>query len=476
MMLNILITNGWHDDNKGDSGIVLAIMELIYSITPARVTLVTEFGEDDIRLKDGYRHIISEYPDTSIVSPPWPIYPVKKNNYPVFLQDIFERIYRRLLKPLLPDRKRENIKCCLDDLITSVNQPVNEAGEINAGVSWNAKSFWDIVAVSDIVISKGGSFVFSDGTPGGAERLARVLYPLYVAIILKKPVVLFSQSIWGLENELEKSISLPVLKRSVVFTREKISQQYLERNMNISCEVVPDAGFYLSEKRELKHQVIDIIENEIAKGNKIVGVTVRDWIFSSGKGKYIKGILDILENICRRDENVKIALIPQVTGPVVFEDDRMMMWSIYKQANSYLKKQMLISNEDISPYVLKEVYRRLLLIIGTRLHSVIFSLSVGVPGIALSYSAHKSYGIMDMIGMKDCVFPIDQIPVKSCLEKIDEIISKRDELVDRLKKDVELFKKSTFTTLKQIIIANASSGKYAPLKKEELTWTKEIAF
>jgi colanic acid/amylovoran biosynthesis protein len=119
-------------------------------------------------------------------------------------------------------------------------------------------------------------------------------------------------------------------------------------------------------------------------------------------------------------------LIPQVTGPGEFEDDRVMIRKVFEAAGKNLKDKVIVVDDDYSPFILKEIYRRLWFLVGTRLHSVIFSLSSGVPAIALSYSPHKSEGVMDMVGLSDFVFPVDDLPLDACFKAVEQIYNDRD--------------------------------------------------
>ena len=401
-MANILITNAWHDDNKGDSGIILGIMELFSFNSQSQYCLLSEFSEKDVRYKNAYKHILQAFPNTQILASPWPILPVKQNRDFHFIG----KLYNKLLIKALPkhfSKKRKQIVFPLLQHLKQNDPQKQISHHSNNSLEMLKKNIYE----SDIIVSKGGSFIYSDGSYEGNLRLARVLYPLYIGLTYKKPIVIFGQSIWGLENEIAKKTALPILKKSMIFTREHISKEYLKNSLDVDATVVPDPAFYLSNSKKSNLKIILTLEKYIIDGYKLIGITVRDWHFKYGNQTFVKKILKIFELVEKKIEKIIFVLVPQVIGPVNLEDDRIIMKSIYENAQTNIKRKMLLILDDYSPYELKKIYAKMDLLIGTRLHSLIFAFTENVPGIAISYSPHKHEGIMKMIGLQDYIFQIE---------------------------------------------------------------------
>jgi colanic acid/amylovoran biosynthesis protein len=76
--------------------------------------------------------------------------------------------------------------------------------------------------------------------------------------------------------------------------------------------------------------------------------------------------------------------------------------------------------QPLTPSLLKSVYGRMDVFIGTRMHSNIFALSEGVPCLAIGYM-HKTRGIAEMAGMSEWVLDIDDVTSGALIEKLEEL-------------------------------------------------------
>jgi colanic acid/amylovoran biosynthesis protein len=74
---------------------------------------------------------------------------------------------------------------------------------------------------------------------------------------------------------------------------------------------------------------------------------------------------------------------------------------------------------------IKAAHSELDFLIGTRFHSVIFSLTSGVPCIAIEYQ-HKSRGIMRELGLEHWVLAIGDVTEERLGNLFDEMVRERD--------------------------------------------------
>jgi polysaccharide pyruvyl transferase WcaK-like protein len=73
--------------------------------------------------------------------------------------------------------------------------------------------------------------------------------------------------------------------------------------------------------------------------------------------------------------------------------------------------------------------------IGARMHSCIGSSSQGVPTVTLAYSK-KAAGVMGHLGMQEAVLDLQVLSAQQCIESVDRLYRRREELRARL--DVEV--------------------------------------
>ena len=83
--------------------------------------------------------------------------------------------------------------------------------------------------------------------------------------------------------------------------------------------------------------------------------------------------------------------------------------------------EVYLVDEDLSVHDLFDLYGSLDFLIGTRFHSVIFALLMGVPAIAISYSSPKAYGIMKMIGLERFCLEISNIKLKELVQRFVDL-------------------------------------------------------
>ena len=100
------------------------------------------------------------------------------------------------------------------------------------------------------------------------------------------------------------------------------------------------------------------------------------------------------------------------------------------QIRSLLKDKCaysVFSDRDLSCRQMKSVYAAFDYVIGTRFHSVIFSLASGTPGIAITYGGNKGDGIMRDLGMEGYAIPIHQISSGELIRRFEMLHGNRDE-------------------------------------------------
>lgn len=81
---------------------------------------------------------------------------------------------------------------------------------------------------------------------------------------------------------------------------------------------------------------------------------------------------------------------------------------------------------------MEKIYSYYDVMVGTRFHSVIFSLNVGVPAIAIAYGGNKSRGIMRDLELEDFVLNIDEMHDNSIIECFIALEKRKDEYLRKL--------------------------------------------
>ena len=99
-----------------------------------------------------------------------------------------------------------------------------------------------------------------------------------------------------------------------------------------------------------------------------------------------------------------------------------------------------VSNKDYSFIIdrklncrqLKELYSYFYCIIGTRFHSVIFSIFENVPAIAITYGGNKGQGIMNDLGLSEYAIPIDKVNDTILISTFNKLCKQYDNIIEIL--------------------------------------------
>jgi len=278
------------------------------------------------------------------------------------------------------------------------------------------KEQWEALVSSDLILMKGGSYIFSYGRWKDNLFIYRMLLTPLLGVLLRKKVVFLSHSIGPINGKIERFLTKYVLGRTrAIILRENLSYEYVKHDLKLNgplIDVLPDLAFY-TESQGIKTY-------KIYKKQPLVGFTIRHWDFPQKKDpysyfeKYISGITEIIDYI-RKDFNAKILLIPHCM------DDIVVMQQIYAKFKN--PENIFIIQEDYSLVELRTLLGSLSILIGTRIHSNILAISEATPVIPVVYEVHKGYGIMQMAGIeKESIFEISNLDVATLKRRIKYLL------------------------------------------------------
>lgn len=400
-MSSYVLLHCYSDQNRGDAGIIESTIDLIKNLdSDPKITAVSVFHENDIRFSNDHYftkkivenvcpalfyepYIKSENNDQSTLKKLFVFFKLILINFILFLMP-YDRVARLILSPL------------------------------------QLKTFCEIKN-SDHVISKGGSFLYSLKGLNGDFFLFRMASAFMLPIRLKKNICIFSQSVGPFENPISKHFLFFILRRmSKIYLREQVCLKYLPSDIANKVVIVPDSAFFLNEVKK----------SEFEKKNKIA-LTARPHKFSNSKTEQDRAFSKYISDLCAvvtyfSKENYQIFLVGQVTGPSAKEDDRTALKLIYENLDDTAKKSVTFFNENtqlMSPKELQVLYATMDLVIGTRLHSSIFSLAGSVPTINIAYHGTKSQGVMGSVNLGKYVIDIDKTDPSTIIDMAKELIN-----------------------------------------------------
>lgn len=307
----------------------------------------------------------------------------------------------------------------------------------------------------DAVFVKGGGFLHAYGGIVAGYFIYYNLFHIILALVLKKKVYILPNSIGPLDGFMVKPMIRFVFKRAeIVMCRESISKNYIDSIVDCNSKLAPDLAFYLQEDKAFNVEQYLEDNGVPIKEKKCVSITVRPYRFpghSNGKelyDNYIKCMIEFSRYLINK--GYFPVFVQQTLANNSHEDDTISIEQITKMLDK--DRFTKLYDKDLNCKKLKSIYSKMYCIVGTRFHSVIFSLSSYIPAISIAYGGNKSVGIMKDNGLDDFVIPIEDITLDLLISmftnmitnyninmneikhKVCRIQAKRVDLVEQIKK------------------------------------------
>lgn len=278
---------------------------------------------------------------------------------------------------------------------------------------------------------KGGGFLHAYG---GLTSTYSVFYNLYHIILAQrmgKKIYVMPNSFGPFYSWGSQLLVSSVLKKCELITaREKISANVLH-NMRVPCRVFPDLAFYLKSSPVFTPDQYSTLEHIPFNSEKCVGLTVRPYRFPGTEHpeecyqNYTKAVFQFICYLS--NAGYFPVLIEHTYSDTTHERDM----HCIRELTAMLGKKYryaVYSDRSLNCQQLKYVYSRFFFLIGTRFHSVIFSLAAGVPSLAITYGGNKGNGIMRDIGLAEYAIPIEGVNANTLVERFNHLVSHADDV------------------------------------------------
>lgn len=250
-----------------------------------------------------------------------------------------------------------------DPKVTSIRHDVNSVHRFN--VFAVIKSF----IRSDLFISGGGSLL-QDVT--SIKSLLYYLSLIVLGNIFSKRVMLYAQGIGPIERKWLRKLTNWVLKYVDMIAVRDIESKNFLINFGVDkkkIQLTADAVFLLPQIGLQDGKVL-LSRYGIDESSNLVGVAIRSW----HNDKYLGALVDALDALA--DAGKKIFLIPlQYSVDVV----------VARKLQKAMRHDVKILEKEYTIEELLSLVGNMELIIGMRLHSLIFAAVMGVPFVALNY-------------------------------------------------------------------------------------------
>lgn len=295
-------------------------------------------------------------------------------------------------------------------LLLSKIHSLRKLGELF--LSKNERATLAEIKKADAIFVKGGGFIHSYGALTDAYFVYFLTFHIRLATAYGKNVYMLPNSIGPLKNSIAKRIAIKALKNcKLVTVRESISQELLS-SIGVTSKSYPDLGFYLSPSETDMGGYLK--SHDVPLNQKKVIMTLRPYRFQGHNNpeklykEYINGFVILVNELV--GQGYHVTFMAHTLGPSSHEDDRLAIKSVLEALTDEVRQlTSYIEDVNLTCKDVEKIYSYYDYMVGTRFHSVIFSLNVGVPSIAIAYGGNKGKGIMKVLGNDDFSIDMDKV-------------------------------------------------------------------
>ena len=388
-MKKIVLINSYSDNNKGDLGIILGTINTIKSKYPrCKIDAISSFTVEDVWFKTEHKELIK------------------------YVNNIFPNIIGRVHKRTLIGK----IFLVIKDIIKSFFIEYSPFWIFNIYMNFFYKETKDIISNSDLIISKGGSFLCNRDNFIDKLRLRRELMIFKICLRYNKKIVIWGQSIGPIYGERDLLIIRSILKKMhLIIVREELCLSKYPLIFKDLNNIVKghDLAFNLRSDKTFER-----IQSVQKNGKCNVAFTLKNYNNDYSNNLYFNILKKIIFHLDNNYECI-FHFVPHVT----IDDDILQVKRFVSSiSKSISKNKIVIDENDYSINDLLEIYKSKDILIGSRLHSTIFALTTNSRVINIGYHATKAKGVFNNIGLSDFQFDLDD-SIDNIIPQIEYLLS-----------------------------------------------------
>lgn len=341
-----------------------------------------------------------------------------------------------------------------EDIIVLSNDPDKTRLQYGVSSIFRLNPFHIYVQMkkSAIFVSGGGGLL--QDVSGRGFSIIYYSSLIILAQLLKIPSIVFGQGIGPVKSRINKNlIKLAMVKSNLIIVRDKQSQLLLEEIgvRDRSIFVYPDSSFLLKTE-EISEDILKKNELKPRTGelnnNINIGIVIRNCKEIEKnymqKVEQIAGVADHL--IVKHKANLSFL-------PFQIENDLPLINDIVEKMNH---SPVEYFDREIGPDQMIPLISEFSIIIGMRLHSIIFATITNKPFIALDYDP-KVKNYVNSLGLPELLLNIEQLTIKNIDNKLKYIYDNQEKIIQILHCATKEYRdnvKMGFEKLKNILRKN----------------------
>jgi colanic acid/amylovoran biosynthesis protein len=304
------------------------------------------------------------------------------------------------------------------------------------------------------MISTGGTYLVEQ------YSLNTRLFEYQTAAALGIPVIFFNQSLGPFSARRNRKLLRPILERSpLILLRDEQSRANL-RHLGVNgshINVVADAVFLTgAERREfpMRRQATDPWR---------IGISVRLWppgatVDHPQVRKFIMAMVEGVTHLARTLP-ASFTFISTCQGtPEYHIDDSSLAAHIVGLLPIDVRESVQVDNAFHTPAQFREILEGLDLLIATRMHAAIQSLTVGTPVVPIAYE-FKTLQLAERLGISDYVLDTKSISGPTLISTVERFLDRLDDLRDPLATAVQVQRVAANRSLELLASTLGSLGR-----------------
>lgn len=282
---------------------------------------------------------------------------------------------RSSIKRLVPD--------CDFVVFSGCPAKTTQLHKISAVHNMNAWAVMRELRSSDLLISGGGS-IFQDVT--SSRSLLYYVSVVILARLFRKPVVFYAQGVGPVRRPINRWLLGRVANRvNLITLRDQASRDFLLQ-LGVKrppLKVTADPVFALQADQNEKEGILQRFPYLADSKVKRLGVSVRQWAPLEGYQQRLAAVLDHF-----KQAGFEIIFVPMDYPEDIKESERVI---------SCMHKEACLIKDELTTAQHLAVISQLDLMVGMRLHALIFAASCGIPFAGISYDP-KIDAFLDLFG------------------------------------------------------------------------------
>ena len=247
----------------------------------------------------------------------------------------------------------------------------------------------ELISNAELVIWKGKNFRDYGGL-AGINRQLTLLSAGVAASFLNANVHCVNASVWRMQSATERRLVRWAFSRCrSISVREPQSLAAIEHLQlpRIPVRFAQDLSFYCLRSR---HGAVGAKRTAAAEIHD-VALTITQWGDSASQQTYLNTLRECVRSLIACGAR-RFVVVPQVTRAAEDSSRLVAALSDFFGENTSASLTVLSGSPDID--ALLNTYERTKLLVGTRMHSCVFALSVATPFVAIAYDAGPKWDIL----------------------------------------------------------------------------------